>query len=111
MTDTTNTSAQVKIVPESVPQVASVVPASPGPSSSIWTAAFWKGCGERALKTFLQSFIPALLVALGVSGAVDFNVFGAPWVSALETALGISLGATFLSFCTSIGNANFTAGK
>lgn len=80
-------------------------------SSSIWTAAFWKGAGERMIKTFLQSFIPALLIALGISGVGDFNVFTAPWLSALEVSLGISLGATFLSLCTSLGNADFTAGK
>jgi hypothetical protein len=111
MTDTTNTASQVKIVPESVPQVAPVVPAAPGPSSSIWTAAFWKGAAERMVKTFIQTFIPTLIVGLGITDGASFNVFGVDWSTALVGALGIALGATFLSLCTSIGNADFTAGK
>jgi hypothetical protein len=85
--------------------------ASAASSSSIWTAAFWKGAGERMLKTFLQTFIPSLIIGLGVSGDSTLNVFDAPWSAALVYSLGISLGATFLSLCTSIGNADFTAGK
>jgi hypothetical protein len=111
MTDITNTTAQAKIVPDAVPQVATVVPAPPTPASSIWTGAFWKGAGERMLKTFLQTFIPSLIIGLGVSGDSTLNVFDAPWSAAAVYSLGISLGATFLSLCTSIGNADFTAGK
>jgi len=76
----------------------------------IWTAAFWKGAGERALKTFLQTFIPALLLALGASSTGTLNVWTAPWVASLQVALGLGLGAAFLSLCTSLGNASFTAG-
>lgn len=80
-------------------------------ASSIWTAAFWKGAGERMVKTAVQTFIPSLLVGLGVSGDSSFNVFGVDWSTGLVGASGIALGATFLSLCTSIGNADFTAGK
>lgn len=77
----------------------------------IFTKAFWKGAGERALKTFIQAFIPIEIAALGVSTSGDLNVWTAPWLASTETASGLALGATFLSFCTSLGNATFTAGS
>lgn len=76
----------------------------------IWALAFWKGAGERALKTFLQSFIPALLLGLGASTTGVFDAFHAPWLTALLSALSVAVGAAFLSLCTSVGNASFTAG-
>lgn len=76
----------------------------------IFTTAWWKGAGERALKTFVQSFIPVFLATLGVGATGVLNVWTAPWVAALEAASGLALGATLLSFCTSLGNADFTAG-
>lgn len=76
----------------------------------IWTVAFWKGAGERALKTFLQTSIPTLLLALGASSSGTLNVWTAPWVASLQIAVGLGLGAAFLSLCTSLGNADFTAG-
>lgn len=82
------------------------------PSGSvIWTGAFWKGAGERMLKTFIQTFIPLEVAGLGAADATNFDVFGAPWVTATVAAAGLALGSTFLSLCTSIGNADFTAGK
>lgn len=113
MSDTDLTALHV--TPEAAQKVADVLAtasdtAAPQPSS-VWTAAFWKGAGERMLKTFLQTFIPSLIIGLGVSGDSTLNVFDAPWSAALVYSLGISLGATFLSLCTSIGNADFTAGK
>ena len=70
----------------------------------MWTKKFWKGLGERAIKTFFQSGVAATVtagVASGVSGVQEVN-----WV-----AVGsIALLATVLSVATSIGNADFTAG-
>ena len=76
----------------------------------LFTSSFWKGAGERAIKTFLQSFIPALLLALGASQADAFNAWTAPWIAALQVASGVGFGAAFLSLCTSVGNADFVAG-
>ncbi len=77
----------------------------------IFTVAFWKGAGERALKTFLQTFIPTFLAALGVTASGQLDAWTAPWLAALESAAGLALGAAFLSLCTSLGNAGFTAGS
>lgn len=77
----------------------------------IWTAAFWKGAGERVLKTFIQTFLAALLPALGASSSGVLNVWTAPWIASLQIGTGLGLGAAFLSLCTSLGNASFTAGK
>lgn len=73
----------------------------------MWTKAFWKGAGERAVKTFLQAFVAVAITgvgseAIGVSaGLLDIN-----WLDAASVALV----ATILSIATSIGNADFTAG-
>lgn len=70
----------------------------------MWTKAFWKGLGERAIKTFFQSGVAASVtagIASGVSGVQEVN-----WL-----AIGsIALLATALSVATSIGNADFTSG-
>lgn len=72
----------------------------------ITTKEFWLGALERLLKTFLQAFVAALGVAVGSDitgvGLTDLN-----WLGALNIA-GV---AAFLSLCTSIGNASFTAGN
>lgn len=65
----------------------------------LWTKEFWKGAGERAVKTFFQSFV----AILGTSAVILQDVDWAFVVS------GSAL-ATILSLATSIGNANFTAG-
>ena len=65
----------------------------------IYTAAFWRGAFERALKTFCQS----LLAVLGVGG---LGVLDVDWLGALSVAAV----ATLASLLTSIGNADFTAG-
>lgn len=64
----------------------------------IWTAAFWKGAGERAVKTFAQT-----LAAIAVIGVPVFE---------LDFAQGLGLAGTaaLASVLTSIGNADFTAG-
>ena len=70
----------------------------------MWTKKFWKGLGERAIKTFFQAGVAATVtagVASGVSGVQEVN-----WL-----AIGsVALLATVLSAATSIGNADFTAG-
>ncbi len=72
----------------------------------ITTAAFWKGAAERALKTFVQTFIAALLTMVGTIA----SAWDVPWLTSIWTALGLALMATFLSLATSVGNAGFTAG-
>ena len=64
----------------------------------IWTLAFWKGAGERALKTAAQTAIGLM----GTSALIE----QVPWaVVGSGTAF-----AVILSLITSIGNADFTAG-
>lgn len=70
------------------------------------TKKFWKGAGERAVKTFVQSTVAALLAVAG-SAATAWEV---AWLNTVYDAVGIGLMATFLSLATSIGNADFTAG-
>lgn len=71
----------------------------------IWTKAFWQGATERAIKTFFQT-----VVAVCVAGTVgvEFPGLGAiDWVDVASVA-GF---AAVLSLATSLGNAEFTAGK
>lgn len=72
----------------------------------IWTSRFWKGAGERALKTFVQSTLAALLAAVGTT----VSAWDVSWLDSGYDALGIGLMAAFLSLTTSIGNAEFTSG-
>ena len=71
----------------------------------IMTKAFWKGATERALKTFLQTFLATVGVQVGVVLTGDAFI-ALPWMTAFVTA-GT---AAMLSLATSIGNASFTAG-
>lgn len=64
----------------------------------IWTLDFWKGAGERAIKTFAQT-----LAAIAVVGVPVFDLD-------FEQGLGIAATAALASILTSIGNADFTAG-
>lgn len=66
----------------------------------MWTASFWKGAGERAIKTFFQTFV----ALIGTSAVL---VQDANWLMIVSG----SVLATILSLATSIGNADFTAGK
>lgn len=71
----------------------------------ITTKAFWAGAAERAIKTFLQTFVATLGVVL--TGIVTPEAFSsAPWATSAITA-GL---AALLSLATSVGNASFTAG-
>lgn len=65
----------------------------------MFTLAFWKGAGERAIKTFAQALVA--VIGTGALGILDVD-----WASALSVA-GL---ATIVSVLTSIGNADFTAG-
>ncbi len=67
---------------------------------------FWRGCFERAVKTFVQTFVATLGVGAGVVYTVD-SVRGLPWLSALITA-GV---AAVLSVATSLGSPSFVAGN
>lgn len=67
---------------------------------------FWRGCFERAVKTFVQTFVATLGVGAGVVYTVD-SVRGLPWLSALITAAV----AAILSVATSLGSPNFVAGN
>lgn len=66
----------------------------------IWTKEFWKGAGERALKSFAQ----ALLVFVGADGV---GILDVEW----SVALGLAASFTLASLLTSILNADFTAGN
>ena len=66
----------------------------------IWTADFWRGCAERAVKTAAQTFV----ATVGVSAA---GILDVDWV----TVASVTALATVLSVVTSIGNAEFTAGS
>jgi hypothetical protein len=63
---------------------------------SILTAVFLREATERAIKTFAQTFL-SLTVAQSF-----FNAFSADW----QTLIGVSLGATVLSYATSVVSAN-----
>lgn len=65
----------------------------------IFTIAFLKGAGERAVKTFAQTLVA--LIGAGQLGVLDVD-----WVNALSIA-GL---AAIASVLTSIGNADFTSG-
>lgn len=67
---------------------------------------FWLGLFERALKTFIQTFVAVLGVTAGVTYTAE-SFRGLPWESALITA-GV---AAILSVATSFGNPSFVAGK
>ena len=70
------------------------------------TREFWKGAGERALKTFVQTFVAVLGVTAGAVYTVD-GFKALPWASALITAAVSAV----LSLATSIGSPGFVAGR
>ena len=63
----------------------------------MWTIAFWKDAGERALKTAAQAVI------LGLGLAQGANLFDMDW----KAALGLAAGGAALSLLTSIVSAPF----
>ena len=73
----------------------------------IWTVAFWKGLGERAIKSFIQGFV----VAVGAAIAGKTTAWEIPWDTTLWSALGIGLLMAVASVVTSFGSAGFVAGE
>ncbi len=73
----------------------------------MFTIEFWKGAGERAVKTFLQTFVAVVVAGLGADAVgVSAGLLDVSWVDALS----VSALATIMSLATSAGNADFTAG-
>lgn len=74
----------------------------------MFTIEFWKGAGERAVKTFLQTFVAVVVAGLGADAVgVSAGLLDVSWLDALS----VSALATIMSLATSAGNADFTAGK
>ena len=83
-------------------------------SNDIFTAAFWKGAGERALKTVIQTGAALGFAALGISQtatgdqllAAARHVSGSALLAVAEAALL----AGVMSILTSLLNWSFVAG-
>ena len=72
----------------------------------MYSKEFWKGAGERALKTFLQAFVAVLFVT-GVPPVVTATqAVAMPWLTAVVSGAVAAL----FSLLTSIGNVGFVAG-
>lgn len=79
-------------------------------SSTIFSGAWVKGAGERAIKSFVQGGITGLLGS-GVINAADAaakvpDFLALPWYAALSTGLTMGI----LSIGTSVMQSDFTAG-
>ncbi|MGO2122460.1 holin [Glutamicibacter arilaitensis] len=73
----------------------------------MFTIEFWKGAGERAVKTFLQTFVAVVVAGVGADVVgVSAGLLDVSWLDALS----VSALATIMSLATSAGNADFTAG-
>lgn len=69
---------------------------------------FWKGAAERAVKSFFQTFVAVVTAAMGAEAlGVSAGLLDVSWLDALSVA-GLT---AVLSIATSIGNADFTAGR
>ena len=73
----------------------------------MFSKAFWQGAAERAVKTFLQSFVAVIVATVGAEAVgVTAGLGDVSWI----TAASVAALAAILSLATSIGNADFTAG-
>ena len=82
-------------------------PTSPAPGT-IWRGDFWRGAGERAIKTFVQTFVAVVIAGVGADAVgATAGLLDVSWLSALSVAAL----AAILSLGTSVGNADFTAGR
>ena len=69
---------------------------------------FWTGAGERAAKTFFQTFVAVALAGVGADAiGTTAGIGDISWTNALSVAAL----AVILSVATSLGNADFTAGN
>jgi len=72
------------------------------------TASFWKGAAERAVKTFLQTFVAVAAYGVGADAiGVTARLGDIAWTDSASVAAL----ATIFSLATSVGNADFTAGE
>ena len=72
------------------------------------TKQFWTGALERAVKTFFQTFVAVALAGVGADAIGATATIGdISWTNALSVAAL----AVILSLATSLGNADFTAGR
>lgn len=73
----------------------------------IWTAEFWKGLAERAVKTFFQTGVSVAVIGAGQDAiGVSAGILDVDWA----TTGSVAILAALLSAATSIGNADFTSG-
>lgn len=73
---------------------------------SIYTAAFWRDAGERAIATFAQTLSSLILAAFGGDLLGVVNILELDWASIAGVAAGIvavSLLAGFLSVLKAVG--------
>lgn len=78
--------------------------------NTIWSVAFWKGLGERAIKTAAQGFVYGSglsIVVAQVGDGTGVALVDVPWLLGAQSALVLAV----FSAVTSIGNASFTAGE
>lgn len=85
---------------------------------SIWTAAFWRGAGERAIKSFCQGLVAGGLFSSGTAVVVGPEAppldAGAVTVPAslaiIGSAVALAVMMGLFSIVTSVMNPAFTAG-
>lgn len=85
--------------------IATSATVSNNPTGSIWSKSFWKGAGERAVKTFAQAFLAVF--GVGTTIQVTGSTLNADtW--ALAALSGAA--AAVLSVVMSVANPQFVAG-